>query len=275
MEWLFCVPAALQSAVFREDKMKLVVSYLIYPVLSLLLLYLRSSFLAYFLPPSTGSLLIREVLLTAIVYLYCFFLLPPSIVRFVVKREGVRYGLEAFLYTASLTVLSLCLSYAIGGVMLFPGILDLIAVHNILTYRTTGGNTMGVNERNIASLLSFVVLSAWGWVVFGNGFPFSRNGLALWGPLIGVYYILNSHKDVFQGAEEAARDRKAPASSAGAPVPRAQSADVPMGTAVVYPWEEERSEGPRTETVLGPAAAEEVPSASPEGRDDGGDRDGV
>ena len=255
--------------------MKLVVSYLIYPVLSLLLLYLRSSFLAYFLPPSTGSLLIREVLLTAIVYLYCFFLLPPSIVRFVVKREGVRYGLEAFLYTASLTVLSLCLSYAIGGVMLFPGILDLIAVHNILTYRTTGGNTTGVNERNIASLLSFVVLSGWGWVVFGNGFPFSRNGLALWGPLIGVYYILNSHKDEFQGAEEAARDRKAPASSVGAPVPRAQSADAPMGTAVVYPWEEERSEGPRTETVLGPAAAEEVPSASPEGRDDGGDRDGV
>lgn len=255
--------------------MKLVVSYLIYPVLSLLLLYLRSSFLAYFLPPSTGSLLIREVLLTAIVYLYCFFLLPPSIVRFVVKREGVRYGLEAFLYTASLTVLSLCLSYAIGGVMLFPGILDLIAVHNILTYRTTGVNTTGVNERNIASLLSFVVLSGWGWVVFGNGFPFSRNGLALWGPLIGVYYILNSHKDVFQGAEEAARDRKAPASSAGAPVPRAQSAEVPMGTAVVYPWEEERSEGPRTETALGPAAAEEVPSASPEGRDDDGDRDGV
>ena len=275
MEWLFCVPAALQSAVSREDKMKLVVSYLIYPVLSLLLLYLRSSFLVYFLPPSTGSLLIREVLLTAIVYLYCFFLLPPSIVRFVVKREGVRYGLEAFLYTASLTVLSLCLSYAIGGVMLFPGILDLIAVHNILTYRTTGVNTTGVNERNIASLLSFVVLSGWGWIVFGNGFPFSRNGLALWGPLIGVYYILNSHKDVFQGAEEAARDRKAPASSAGAPVPRAQSAEVPMGTAIVYPWEEERSEGPRTETVLGPAAAEEVPSASPEGRDDGGDRDGV
>ena len=255
--------------------MKLVVSYLIYPVLSLLLLYLRSSFLAYFLPPSTGSLLIREVLLTAIVYLYCFFLLPPSIVRFVVKREGVRYGLEAFLYTASLTVLSLCLSYAIGGVMLFPGILDLIAVHNILTYRTTGVNTTGVNERNIASLLSFVVLSAWGWVVFGNGFPFSKNGLALWGPLIGVYYILNSHKGVFQGAEEAARDRKAPASSAGAPVPRAQSADAPMGTAVVYPWEEERSEGPRTETALGTAAAEEVPSASLEGRDDDGDRDGV
>ena len=70
--------------------MKLVVSYLIYPVLSLLLLYLRSSFLVYFLPPSTGSLLIREVLLTAIVYLYCFFLLPPSIVRFVVSDMAWR-----------------------------------------------------------------------------------------------------------------------------------------------------------------------------------------
>ena len=248
--------------------MKLVVSYLIYPVLSLLLLYLRSSFLAYFLPSSTGSLLVREVLLTAIVYLYCFFLLPPSIVRFVVKREGVRYGLEAFLYTASLTVLSLCLSYAIGGVMLFPGILDLIAVHNILTYRTTGGNTTGVNERNIASLLSFVVLSAWGWVVFGNGFPFSKNGLALWGPLIGVHYILNSHKDVFQGTDEAVRGREAPA--AANPVPRMQSAGVPMGKAVVYPWEEEQGGNSRTETVLGPAAAEGVPAASPDGRGDSG-----
>ena len=106
--------------------------------------------------------------------------------------------------------------------------------------------------------------------MFGNGFPFSRNGLALWGPLIGVYYILNSHKDVFQGAEEAARDRKAPASSAGAPVPRVQSAGAPMGKAVVYPWEEEQGGNSRTETVLGPAAAEGVPAASPDGRGDSG-----
>ena len=258
--------------------MKLVVSYLIYPVLLLLLLYLRSSFLVHLLPPSTGSLFIREVLSTATVYLYCFFLLPPSIVRFVVKREGVRYGLEAFVYTASLTVLSLCLSYAIGGVMLFPGILDLIAVHNILTYRTTGRSTTGVNERNIVYLLSFVVLSGWGWVVFGNGFPFSRNGLALWGPLIGVYYILNSHKDAFQGADEAvraARDRKAPDSFAGTPVPRAQSAEVPMGKAVVYPWEEELSGGSHTETELGPAAAEGGPTAFPEERGGAGGNWGV
>ena len=33
MEGLFCVPAALQSAVSREDKMKLVVSYFIYPIM--------------------------------------------------------------------------------------------------------------------------------------------------------------------------------------------------------------------------------------------------
>lgn len=254
--------------------MKLLVSYLVYPALSLLLLYVLTPDLSY-VSPQVEALFFRSLFIVTVAYLYAFFLLLPTVIRFIVKRKGVRYGLEAFLYTASSIAVSLFLSYMVVGKMLFPGILDFIAVHNILTYRTTGGNTTGVNERNIVSLLSFLVLSGWGWVVFGNGFPFSSNGLALWGPLIGVYYILNSHKGVFQGAEEAARDRKAPASSAGAPVPRAQSADAPMGTAVVYPWEEERSEGPRTETALGTAAAEEVPSASLEGRDDDADRDGV
>ena len=253
--------------------MKLVVSYLIYPAFSLLLFYVITPDLSY-VSPRVEALFFRSLFIVTVAYLYAFFLLLPTVIRFIVKRKGVRYGLEAFLYTASSIAVSLFLSYMVVGKMLFPGILDFIAVHNILTYRTTGGNTTGVNERNVASLLSFLVLSGWGWVVFGNGFPFSSNGLALWGPLIGVHYILNSHKDVFQGTDEAVRGREAPA--AANPVPRMQSAGVPMGKAVVYPWEEERSEGPHTETAFGPAAAEEVPSASPEGRDDdGGDRDGV
>lgn len=249
--------------------MKLVVSYLIYPAFSLLLFYVITPDLSY-VSPRVEALFFRSLFIVTVAYLYAFFLLLPTVIRFIVKRKGVRYGLEAFLYTASSIAVSLFLSYMVVGKMLFPGILDFIAVHNILTYRTTGGNTTGVNERNVVSLLSFLVLSGWGWVVFGNGFPFSSNGLALWGPLIGVHYILNSHKDVFQGADEAVRGREAPASSAGNPVPRMQSAGAPMGKAVVYPWEEEQGGNSRAETVLGPAAVEGVPSASPDGRGDGG-----
>ena len=250
--------------------MKLLVSYLVYPALSLLLFYVIAPDFSY-VSPRVEALFLRSLFIVTVVYLYVFFLLLPTVIRFIVKRKGVKYGLEAFLYTASSIAVSLFLSYMVVGKMLFPGILDFIAVHNILTYRTTGGNTTGVNERNVASLLSFLVLSGWGWVVFGNGFPFSSNGLALWGPLIGVRYILNSHKDEFQGVDEAvraARDRKAPDSYAGAPVPRVQSAGAPMGKAVVYPWEEELSGDSHTETELGPAAAEGVPSASPDGRGD-------
>ena len=247
--------------------MKLVVSYLIYPAFSLLLFYVITPDLSY-VSPRVEALFFRSLFIVTVAYLYAFFLLLPTVIRFIVKRKGVRYGLEAFLYTASSIAVSLFLSYMVVGKMLFPGILDFIAVHNILTYRTTGGNTTGVNERNVASLLSFLVLSGWGWVVFGNGFPFSSNGLALWGPLIGVHYILNSHKDVFQGTDEAVRGREAPA--AANPVPRMQSAGVPMGKAVVYPWEEELSGDSHTETELGPAAAEGVPSAPPDGRGDSG-----
>ena len=268
MEWLFCVPVAFHSAVSREAQMKLLVSYLVYPALSLLLFYVIAPDFSY-VSPRVEALFLRSLFIVTVAYLYVFFLLLPTVIRFIVKRKGVKYGLEAFLYTASSIAVSLFLSYMVVGKTLFPGILDFIAVHNILTYRTTGGNTTGINERNIVSLLSFLVLSGWGWVVFGNGFPFSSNGLALWGPLIGVRYILNSHKDEFQGVDEAVRaaqDREAPTSYAGAPVPRAQSAGAPMGKAVVYPWEEELSGGSHTETALGPVPAEGVPSASPDGR---------
>ncbi len=250
--------------------MKLLVSYLVYPALSLLLFYVIAPDFSS-VSPRVEALFFRSIFIVTVAYLYVFFLLLPTVIRFIVKRKGVKYGLEAFLYTASSIAVSLFLSYMVVGKTLFPGILDFIAVHNILTYRTTGGNTTGINERNIVSLLSFLVLSGWGWVVFGNGFPFSSNGLALWGPLIGVRYILNSHKDEFQGVDEAvraARDRKAPDSYAGAPVPRVQSAGAPMGKAVVYPWEEELSGDSHTETELGPAAAEGVPSTPPDGRGD-------
>ena len=246
--------------------MKLLVSYLVYPALSLLLFYVIAPDFSY-VSPRVEALFFRSIFIVTVAYLYVFFLLLPTVIRFIVKRKGVKYGLEAFLYTASSIAVSLFLSYMVVGKTLFPGILDFIAVHNILTYRTTGGNTTGINERNIVSLLSFLVLSGWGWVVFGNGFPFSSNGLALWGPLIGVHYILNSHKDVFQGADEAVWGREAPASSsAGDPIPQAQSAGAPMGKAVVYPWEEELSGGSHTETELGPAAAEGGPTAFPEDR---------
>lgn len=156
--------------------MKLVVSYLIYPVLSLSFLFLFGPNFSS-LPSPLGSVLMRELLVKAIFYLYVFFLLLPSIVRFVVKREGVGYGLEAFLYTAASIGVALFLSYAVEGILLFPGILDLIAVHNVLTYRTQGGNTTSTNARNALSLLSFLVLAGWGYIVFGNGFPFSSKGL--------------------------------------------------------------------------------------------------
>lgn len=223
--------------------MKLVVSYLIYPALSFLLLYVIAPDLSY-VSPQVGAFFLRSIFLVTVVYLYVFFLLLPTVIRFVVKRKGVRYGLEAFLYTASSIAVSLFLSYMVVGKMLFPGILDFIAVHNILTYRSTGGNTTGVNERNAASLLSFLVLSGWGWVVFGNGFPFSSKGLALWGPLIAVNYILNARKDVFEGAGEADRSKKTSAEI----IRQAQSPDAPpIGRAVVYPWEEGYGENSRNE----------------------------
>lgn len=223
--------------------MKLVVSYLIYPVLSLAFLFLSGPSLSS-LPSPLGAVLIREVLIKAILHLYVFFLLLPSIIRFVVKREGVRYGLEAFLYTAASIGVTLFLSYAVEGMLLFPGILDLIAVHNILTYRTSGGNTTSTNARNAASLASFLVLAGWGYIVFGNGFPFSLKGLSLWGPLLAVNYILNVRKDVFEGAGEADRSKKPSAEL----IHRAQSPDAPpLGKAVVYPWEDGYGEGSRNE----------------------------
>ena len=223
--------------------MKLVVSYLIYPALSLSFLFLFGPNLSS-LPSPLVSVLVREALVKSLIYLYVFFLLLPSIVRFVVKREGVRYGLEAFLYTAASIGGALFLSYAVEGILLFPGILDLIAVHNILTYRTQGGNTTSTNARNAASLVSFLVLAGWGYVVFGNGFPFSSKGLALWGPLLAVNYILNVRKDVFEGAGEADRSKTPPAEL----IRRAQSPDAPpLGKAVVYPWEEGYGESSRNE----------------------------
>ena len=138
--------------------MKLVVSYLIYPAFSLLLFYVITPDLSY-VSPRVEALFFRSLFIVTVAYLYAFFLLLPTVIRFIVKRKGVRYGLEAFLYTASLIAVSLFLSrscYSCRGKIYRRALLEIVGA-NMRKITTSAHMPTEIKVENVSENVAKII----------------------------------------------------------------------------------------------------------------------
>ena len=130
-------PIEAQNAI---DRRKLWLAYLVFPLLSLLpvllpLMMLRGA-------ERLTSQLVMQLILDTCLYVLFRGVLFPTVMRFLLLRRGTRYGVETYVCTVLSVAVSIAACWLVYEEPYFPLVFDIFSAYNVLTYRSSGKNTI-------------------------------------------------------------------------------------------------------------------------------------
>ena len=172
----------------HSEKIKLVLAYVIMPIF-------------YFLLISGTGIFNEDTVPFLFLYLLIVYL-PPTIIRFIFKRDGLKYGIElcSYMLLSVITVfiiyfavnLYLMAVYYADFVLYFPSIMDVFITYCILSYKIIKNDNPSQIDTYALSVLITLYAVAW---IARNGLSARAIGRAVGVLLISLLFQLFSNKD--------------------------------------------------------------------------------
>ena len=172
----------------HSEKTKLVLAYVIMPIFHFLLV--------------SGIGILNEYIVPFLFLDLLIVYLPPTIIRFIFKRDGLKYGIElcSYMLLSVITVfimyyvinLYLIAVYYVDWGLYFPSIMDVFITYCILSYRIIKNDNPSQIDTYALSVLITLYAVAW---IARNGLSARATGRAVGVLLISLLFQLFSNKD--------------------------------------------------------------------------------
>ena len=227
-------PIEAQNAI---DRRKLWLAYLVFPLLSLLpvllpLMMLRGA-------ERLTSQLVMQLILDTCLYVLFRGVLFPTVMRFLLLRRGTRYGVETYVCTVLSVAVSIAACWLVYELPYFPAVFDIFSAYNVLTYRSSGKNTISTGRLLALTGLTVTLLASWCVVLDDEEETLNRKVAQAVASIMALCYTFSSYRN----AKGAARGV--------APSPSGPAATPIRGQVLLPPWE------------MGPAAPQAQPANVP------------
>ena len=184
----------LWSDIKQYDRWKLIYAYVVFYILLSLLIDSQIGKEVYkqYGHEVAQNLSQRLVRLTMVVYLPLVF--PPTIIRFIYFRRGLKRGIELYLHILISTAITFFLHYSLTGFT--TGSLEFLgalAVYAILSYGSTKTNTTRQDLRFIFTVISIIMLFLCPYML-NLAIPNNKFlTIPIW-DVVMLCYALNSHQ---------------------------------------------------------------------------------
>ena len=167
--------------------------------------------------------------------LYVLFrgVLFPTVIRFLLLRRGTRYGLETYAFTVLSVAVSIVACSLVYEAPYFPALFDIFSAYNVLTYRSSGKNTISTGRLLALTGLTIALLAAWCVVLDDEDETLNRKAVQAVVSIGALCYTFSSYRNA-KGATRGATRGAAPSPS---PSPSGPAAAPIRGQALLPPWE--------------------------------------
>ncbi len=147
------------SSLRKIDKAKLIYAYVVTPLFLFMFISGNISSELYHIHGSKTALNTPFWLVLRLVILgYLPLILPPTVIRFIIPRRELRYGIEIYCYMLLSMFLTRVLSVIMMGKLISTlGLLDTLVLYCILSYKTTDYSEI---PRLYRYILTFLTLGA-------------------------------------------------------------------------------------------------------------------
>ena len=227
-------PIEAQNAI---DRRKLWLAYLVFPLLSLLpvllpLMMLRGA-------ERLTSQLVMQLILDTCLYVLFRGVLFPTVMRFLLLRRGTRYGVETYVCTVLSVAVSIAACWLVYEEPYFPLVFDIFSAYNVLTYRSSGKNTISTGRLLALTGLTVALLAGWCVVLDDEDETLNRKVVQAVASIGALCYTFSSYRNV-KGAVKNVT-----------PSPSGSATTSIRGQVLLPPWE------------MGPAAPQAQPANVP------------
>lgn len=213
-------PIEVQNAI---DRRKLWLAYLVFPLISLL------PVLIPLMLPGVNELLnsqlVLQLILDTVLYVLFRGVLFPTVIRFLLLRRGTRYGVETYAFTVLSVAVSILACGLVYELPYFPAVFDVFSAYNILTYRSSGKNTISTGRLLALTGLTVALLAGWCVVLDDEDETLNRKAVQAVASIGALCYTFSSYRNARGAVKNVA---PSPSRSATTPI---------RGQALLPPWE--------------------------------------
>ncbi len=185
----------------HDERTKLILAYILLPTLSKLLVIYLTVF-DWEMP--RVRLFLQNLSFASLFVIDICLMLPASILRFMLFKQGFKYGGEIYTYTVLSVAISIILVAFLSGYLITPGTLTLLSVYLIISYKGIGYNSMSIGKRYTLLFFTIVLCHMWSGVVYfslgKDHTPFPT------GTAIVFSYILMSHTNSNKTSKNSLQD---------------------------------------------------------------------
>lgn len=221
-------PIEVQNAI---DRRKLWLAYLVFPLISLLPVLIPLVMPG--MKEQLTSQLVLQLILDMCLYVLFRGVLFPTVIRFLLLRRGTRYGLETYAFTVLSVAVSIVACSLVYEAPYFPALFDIFSAYNVLTYRSSGKNTISTGRLLALTGLTIALLAAWCVVLDDEDETLNRKAVQAVASIGALCYTFSSYRNTRSTARGAARG----AAPSPSPSPSGPAAAPIRGQALLPPWE--------------------------------------
>ena len=219
-------PIEAQNAIYRR---KLWLAYLFFPLFSLLPVLIPLVMPG--VKEQLTSQLVLQLILDMCLYVLFRGVLFPTVIRFLLLRRGTRYGLETYAFTVLSVAVSIVACSLVYEELYFPVVFDIFSAYNVLTYRSSGKNTISAGRLLALAGLTVALLAGWCVVLDDEEETLNRKVVQTTASIMALCYTFSSYRNergAVRGAARGAAPSPSPSGPAAAPI---------RGQALLPPWE--------------------------------------